>query len=240
MADSNHFIPLSMEDSEGSGKLKNQPLLLEYPGNTEAHELGPKTREFLDKFTATTRYQVECLLKLQAEQRRLEKEYRDELQDLERGFFTKSKPLYENRAKIVGMNVPVHMRDYMKDSGLSVPGVPDFWLESMKNHFAISGLIEDYDLDALRYLTNIRLEYLERPERGFRLLFDFAENDFFTNRTLRKMYTYVVDDNAGLFYGKVRGDHILWKSRREIPPNSRGQSESLRRPNHILTANFII
>lgn len=216
MADSNRFIPLSMEDSE-------------YPGNT-----GPKTRE-LDKLTgplAPIRKPVTRLRELQAKQRRLEKEYQNKLQDLERWYFTESKPLYEERAKVV-----------IGDEDLGdgpFAGVPDFWLNSMGNHPAISGLIRFYDLDALGYLTNIRLEHVEHPERGFQLLFDFAENEFFTNRTLSKMYTYVGDDNAGLFYGEVIGDTVLWKSRREIPPELQGQSESLGGPNHILTANFII
>jgi len=137
------------------------------------------------------------LLELQAEQRRLEKEYQNELQDLERRCFTKSKPLYEERAKVVIGDED--LGDYMKEFRGPFAGVPQFWLESMENHPAISCLIQDYDRDALSYLTNIRLEQVERPERGFRLLFDFAENDFFTNRTLSKIYTYVGDDNAGLF-----------------------------------------
>src|ERR1700733_10261911 len=67
-------------------------------------------------------------------------------------------------------------------------GVPEFWLTAMKNMIALADLITAKDEEVLRHLTDVRLSYLDVP--GFRLEFEFAENEFFTNKVLTKSYFY--------------------------------------------------
>ncbi|RYP05199.1 hypothetical protein DL764_003979 [Monosporascus ibericus] len=56
---------------------------------------------------------------------------------------------------------------------------------------------------------------------GHRLLFDFKENEFFTNSTLSKTYTYEVGETS-IFYGEVIEDVIDWRPGMMLPPLTAG------------------
>jgi nucleosome assembly protein 1-like 1 len=117
--------------------------------------------------------------------------------------FKQQDPDYEPSAPLEGMS----------------KGVPEFWMTAIQNHEGLSGLIEDHDEDALKYLTDIKLEYTGVPFRspprrsstssynsqvvapskanqpsnvkpGFKLLFYFSRNPFFYNSLLEKEYIY--------------------------------------------------
>lgn len=47
-------------------------------------------------------------------------------------------------------------------------------------------------LQALEHLTDIRLEYLDTKQAGFKLLFEFTANEFFEDTLLEKTYYYQV------------------------------------------------
>lgn len=61
----------------------------------------------------------------------------------------------------------------------------------------LSEIITDRDSEALKFLTDIRVEYLE-GRSGFKLLFEFSSGaqDFFENKVLEK--TYVYQDEVGV------------------------------------------
>lgn len=86
----------------------------------------------------------------------------------------------------------------------------------MKNQISLAEMITDRDEGALRYLTDIRMEYLDKP--GFRLLFDFAENSYFTNKTLTKTYYYQNESGYGgdFIYDHAEGDKINWKEGQDL------------------------
>jgi hypothetical protein len=71
-------------------------------------------------------------------------------------------------------------------------GVPQFWLTTLRNHAGINELITERDEKALEYLTDIRYEHITGEKLGFKLLFEFAENPYFTEKTLEKAYYYQV------------------------------------------------
>ncbi|ODV89219.1 hypothetical protein CANCADRAFT_3850 [Tortispora caseinolytica NRRL Y-17796] len=91
-------------------------------------------------------------------------------------------------------------------------GIPEFWLTAMKNLPALAEIITDRDEEALKFLTDIRLSYLDRP--GFKLEFFFDENEFFSNEVLTKTYHY--HDDVFYFgdfvYDYAEGCEIDWKS----------------------------
>ena len=60
------------------------------------------------------------------------------------------------------------------------------------NHSGISELITERDEGALKYLLDVRYSHLEKPELGFKLMFEFAENPYFENKVLEKTYYYQV------------------------------------------------
>jgi len=60
------------------------------------------------------------------------------------------------------------------------------------------------------------MEYLDRP--GFKLIFEFAPNDFFTNKTLSKTYFYREENGYGgdFIYDHAEGDVIEWKANKDL------------------------
>lgn len=98
------------------------------------------------------------------------------------------------------------------DEEETVVGIPNFWLTAFRNVPGLSDTLSDRDDDVLRYLTDVRLKYLEKP--GFALEFYFADNEFFTNKKLTKTYYY--QDEVGItgdfVYDHAEGDEINWTS----------------------------
>ena len=191
---------------------------------------------YIESLPAPVRRRVAGLKGVQKEHAKLEGEFQEEVLQLEKKYFAKYTPLYEKRAKIVnGASEPTD--DEIKagkqeneeedeaskaeaaedaDSTESVAGIPEFWLSAMKNQVSLAELITDRDEPALRLLTDIRMEYLERP--GFRLIFDFAENDFFYNKLITKTYYYQEESGYGgeFIYDHAEGDKIAWKAGKDL------------------------
>jgi nucleosome assembly protein 1-like 1 len=80
----------------------------------------------------------------------------------------------------------------------------------MKNQVTLAETITDRDEAALKHLIDIRLEYLDKP--GFRLIFEFAPNEFFKNKTISKTYYYQAEAGYGseFMYDHAEGDTIDW------------------------------
>lgn len=96
--------------------------------------------------------------------------------------------------------------------GDSIKGIPGFWLTALQNVPMINNMITDRDFDVLDTLVDIRLEYLDTP--GYKLVFEFEENEFFSNGELTKTYYYQKElGYTGEFvYDHSEGCEIDWKS----------------------------
>ncbi len=197
---------------------------------------------YIESLPAPVRRRVAGLKGIQKEHSKLEAEFQEEVLQLEKKYFAKFTPLYEKRAGIVnGKNEPTEdeikageedsedadegdkadkadKADKEKPAEIAenVAGIPEFWLSAMKNQISLAEMITDRDEGALRSLTDIRMEYLDKP--GFRLLFDFAENEFFTNKTLTKTYFYQNESGYGgdFIYDHAEGDKINWKEGKDL------------------------
>ncbi len=192
---------------------------------------------YVESLPAPVRRRVAGLKGVQKEHAKLEGEFQEEVLQLEKKYFAKYTPLYEKRAKIVnGASEPTENevkagepdeegendepgKAEKAGGGQAVDdmaGIPEFWLSAMKNQVSLAELITDRDEPALKLLTDIRMEYLEKP--GFRLIFEFAENDFFSNKTITKTYFYQEESGYGgeFIYDHAEGDKIEWKAGRDL------------------------
>ena len=193
---------------------------------------------YIESLPAPVRRRVAGLKGVQKEHSKLEVEFQEEVLQLEKKYFAKFTPLYQKRAKIVnGAAEPTEEEVKLgeqddegeeddgaekeestdkDESSEKVAGIPEFWLSAMKNQVSLAELITDRDEEALKFLTDIRMEYLERP--GFRLIFEFAENEFFTNKIITKTYYYQEESGYGgdFIYDHADGDKIDWKAGKDI------------------------
>lgn len=78
-------------------------------------------------------------------------------------------------------------------------------------------LTADRDRAALEHLTNIRLIFPKTT--GFQLVFEFSENEYFSNKELIRTYRYQDDDGLGgsFIYDHAEGtsNAIEWKEGKE-------------------------
>ena len=194
---------------------------------------------YVESLPAPIRRRVAGLQGVQKEHSKLEAKFQEEVLELEKNYFAKFTPLYEKRARIVngatepseeevkageqdgeegsedGESVKPEPTD-KDESAESFKGIPEFWLSAMKNQVSLAELITQNDEQALKHLTDIRMEYLEQP--GFRLIFEFADNEFFLNKTIIKTYYYQEESGYGgdFIYDHATGDKIDWKSDKDL------------------------
>ncbi len=194
---------------------------------------------YVESLPPPVRRRVAGLKGVQKEHAKLEAQHKEEVLELEKKYFAKFAPLYEKRAKIVNGQAEPSPEDIeageSEDEGdekeeaaetteaaekpkqaEDMKGIPEFWLSAMKNYMSLAEMITDRDEQALKHLTDIRLEYLDRP--GFRLVFEFAENEFFTNQTIKKTYYYQTEIGHGgdYIYDSAEGDKIDWKPEKDL------------------------
>ena len=195
-----------------------------------------KSSGYVESLPAPVRRRVTGLKGIQKDHAKLEAEFQEEVLQLEKKYFAKFTPLYEKRSKIVnGQTEPTEAEieagkdedeededgekaETPEESASAEPanGIPEFWLSAMKNQISLAELITDRDEEALRALTDVRMEYLDRP--GFKLIFEFSANDFFTNKTVSKTYFYREENGYGgdFIYDHAEGDKIEWKAGKDL------------------------
>jgi len=103
----------------------------------------------------------------------------------------------------------------------AIVGIPGFWLEALRHTDEVGDTITKEDEVALAKLTNITVEHVEKkaeegaPEfsdsQSFALTFHFADNEFFSNKTIVKSY-YLFEEGNEVMFDHVECTPILWKS----------------------------
>ena len=194
---------------------------------------------YIESLPPSVRRRVAGLKGIQTEHAKLEAEFQEEVLQLEKKYFAKFTPLYEKRAQIVNgkaepseeevkqgekteeddespEQAPKQAEKPSDSASEAVSGIPEFWLSAMKNQISLAEMITDRDEAALKHLVDIRMEYLDKP--GFRLIFEFSENDFFTNQTITKTYFYQTESGYGgdFIYDHAEGDKIDWKVGKDL------------------------
>ncbi|KAH9909821.1 NAP-domain-containing protein [Xylariomycetidae sp. FL2044] len=193
---------------------------------------------YIESLPAPVRRRVAGLKGIQKDHSKLEAEFQEEVLQLEKKYFAKFTPLYVKRAEIVnGKTEPTEdevkageededeedteakaekSEEKPAETTDNVNGIPEFWLSAMKNQISLAEMITERDEEALRSLVDIRMEYLDKP--GFRLIFEFADNNFFTNKTITKTYYYQNESGYGgdFIYDHAEGDKINWKEGQDL------------------------
>lgn len=192
---------------------------------------------YIESLPVSVRRRVAGLKGVQKEHAKLEAQFQEEVLELEKKYFAKFTPLYQRRATIVNGGVEPtdeeveagkkeEEEEGAKEGGeepkkeeeqeISMSGIPEFWLSAMKNQISLAEMITERDEQALKHLVDVRMEYLDRP--GFRLIFEFSENEFFTNKTVSKTYYYKEESGYGgdFIYDHAEGSKIDWKSDKDL------------------------
>lgn len=215
---------------------------------------------YIESLPPQIKRRVAGLKGIQKEHSKLEAEFQEEVLQLEKKYFAKFTPLYVKRSTIVNGGAEpsedeikageeqdqdaegegaaekagesAESGEGVADKDLNVAGIPEFWLSAMKNQISLAEMITDRDEEALKRITDIRMEYLDKP--GFRLIFEFGENEFFTNKTITKTYFYRNESGYGgdFIYDHAEGDKIEWKAGKDLTvrveqKKQRNKSESL-------------
>lgn len=191
---------------------------------------------YIESLPASVKRRVSGLKGVQAEHAKLEAAFQEEVLALEKKYLEKYQPLYDRRAGIVAGKIEptveeIQVGDEDKDaddeaaedeespdskSSADVAGIPEFWLTAMRNVMSLSEMITARDEEALKSLADIRMAYLDKP--GFRLVFTFNDNEFFSNKTLSKTYFYQEEAGYGgdFVYDHADGDKISWKDGKDL------------------------
>ncbi|KAF8522490.1 nucleosome assembly protein [Hysterangium stoloniferum] len=203
-----------------------------------------KSSGYIESLPVEVKRNVEGLKGIQIQFTKLQKQHKMEVLELERKYLALYNPLFDRRYAITsGAAAPTRAEvtageaqsleedpEYValpptsppftpiSPTITSTPGIPQFWLTALRNHVGLSDLITDRDAEALKYLTDIRVSYLEGNEAGFKLTFFFEENEFFSDKELTK--TYVYRDELGyegdFVFEKAIGCEIKWKEEKDL------------------------
>lgn len=192
---------------------------------------------YIDGLPSHVRRRIAGLKSVQKEHAKLEAQFQEDVLELEKKYHSKYSPLYQKRAGIVGGSIEPTEQEVEdgkqagdEEEGIPaigtdknegedetpVKGIPEFWLTAMKNQPTLADMITDADEVALQKLSDIRMEYLDQP--GFKLVFQFEDNEFFANSTLCKSYFYQEESGYGgdFVYDHAEGDKIDWKSGKDL------------------------
>ena len=196
---------------------------------------------YVESLPPSVRRRVSGLKGIQLEHAKFEAEFQEEVLELEKKYFAKFTPLYQKRSAIVNGKAEPSEEEVKEgeipegeegdapegeeaepaekpaeEPAEPVKGIPEFWLSAMKNQPALAETITDVDEAALKHLVDVRMEYLDKP--GFKLIFEFAENEFFENKTLTKTYYYQAESGYGgdFIYDHAEGDQVEWKAGKDL------------------------
>lgn len=202
---------------------------------------------YIENLPDHIRRRVEGLKGIQVKHTEIEADFQKEILELEKKYAERYRPLYERRSAIInGQEEPTKEEvikgeksdereeedeegegEGIKKSYVDVPipaeangeGIPEFWLTALKNHVALSELIEERDEEPLKALVDIRMSYLTGAS-GFKLefVFDPSRNEYFTDEVLSKTYFYQdgVGYSGDLVYDHAEGCGINWKEGKDL------------------------
>ncbi|KAG0739756.1 hypothetical protein G6F64_011284 [Rhizopus arrhizus] len=217
-------------DSTGlAGAFTSNPALLSMLQGKLGTLVG-RSSGYIESLPAPIKRRLNGLKYFQSKHAELEDKFQQEVLSLEKKYLELYKPLYNQRAQIingaydptdeeVALGKKVDEEDEEEENGDKeeddVKGIPEFWLTLLKNHPQIVETITERDEEALKHLMDIRMSYIDKP--GFKLEFEFSENDFFTNKVLTKTYYYQDHVYGGDFvYDHAEGCQVDWKEGQDL------------------------
>lgn len=167
---------------------------------------------------------VVAIRKLHTEVEKLDAEYKKERIALEQKYLALKQPIFESRNQIISGEVEAPVDETAEaepeeasESEEPVAGIPGFWLQCLGAHHITGDLICEDDVPALEALTGIKCDY-DADFTAFTLTFSFAENEYFTNKTLTKRYGVSPDllDEKAPALTSNEGCEIDWKPSKNL------------------------
>ncbi|WBW71329.1 histone H2A-H2B chaperone Nap2 [Schizosaccharomyces osmophilus] len=200
------------------GLISNNPAMLSMIQGRLSTLVG-KSSGYVESLPANVHARIYALKGLQNDSESIQVEYREKMLELERKFEKMYDPLFSRRAEIVqGISEakPEELDqefEVMKNNNRDVKGIPNFWLTCLQNVYLVAEMISSRDVAALESLKDIRFSNLSEGQKGYRLEFDFAPNDYFSNNVLTKTYYYKqeLSPTGEFLYDRAEGDEIEWK-----------------------------
>lgn len=229
---------INEEEDEGvsdvTKQLANNPALMSMIQGKLGSLVGQQSG-YVEGLPKKVKQRVFGLKAVQQQQLKLEADFQKELLNLEKKFFKLYEPLYERRKEIVNGDEEPTTAEIEEGEALEEQdedeedeeeededdeddddiegGVPGFWLTAMENLSTVSETITERDSEVLHFVKDIRMEYLETP--GFELIFEFNENEYFSNQILTKTYHYQAElgYSGDFVYDHADGCEINWKTK---------------------------
>lgn len=180
---------------------------------------------YVESLPAPVRTRIEYLAELDGERAELYERYREERRALEEKYDRLYAPLYDKRAEVVNgkAEAPENETAEGKAAAAAEPdevpaGVPDFWMIALRNAME-EETINDKDAEVLSYCTDVRCEQFhsegeEEGDEGFRLVFSFRDNPYFTNNQLTK--TYHLSEEDDMMLRKIETSGVHWKAGKDV------------------------
>jgi nucleosome assembly protein 1-like 1 len=142
---------------------------------------------------------VDKMVELDKDYLKIEKEFDVEMAALMAKYEKKYAPVLEQRAA-------------------EAKSIPGFWRDVLKRSEEFCMLIEDHDMPVLAALEDVKAEYFENRDDGWKLSFYFAENAYFTNKVLTKTYYMEAasEYDTSVETTKITSDKIEWKAGKNV------------------------
>lgn len=195
----------------------------------------------LEALPKSVKRRIKALKKIQHEHVLIEAAYQKELTELLLKYEKLHSPLYEKRAAIVaGSTEPTDedcdwvdaddlededdeedtagedKKEGEEDEKDETKGIPNFWLTCFQNCEPLEQAIEDQDVEILRHIKDVQLEYSEDGKQ-FAFKFHFEPNEYLEDEVLTKTYHISLEPDDedlvydGATYQKAIGCTINWK-----------------------------
>ncbi|XP_024198699.1 probable disease resistance protein At4g27220 [Rosa chinensis] len=171
---------------------------------------GQHTMDILESLPHNVRKRVEFMREIESQRDELEAKLFKEKAELEAKYQKLYQNLYSKRYLIVNGVVETEgvatetITDH-ENKTAKERGVPDFWLNALKNNAVLAKEITECDEGALKYLRDVKCFKIHNS-KGFKLEFDFDTNPFFKNSVLTKTYHMIDEDEPN----STAGTEIEW------------------------------
>ncbi|SCU96322.1 LAFA_0G05710g1_1 [Lachancea sp. 'fantastica'] len=226
-------VPQTIKEEDITSALANNPQLLASIQDKLGDLVGQDSG-YVASLPHAVRDRIYALKKLQRDLFELEKDFQLEMFALEEKYLQKYSPVHQRRYEITSGKQEPSLReieigkqlgdeldtvaeeaeeDEDEEGQDKIKGIPSFWLTAFENLPMVSQTVTSADAEVLECLTDVRLEYLTEGKPGFKLVFQFdEENPYFTNKELVKTYFYQSElgYSGDFIYDHAEGCEIKW------------------------------
>ncbi|KAK9796313.1 hypothetical protein WJX73_002322 [Symbiochloris irregularis] len=145
---------------------------------------------------------VEGIFRVQNELEQLNDEASDKVLEVEAHFNKLRKPVYSRRAEAIAR-------------------VPDFWYQCFVQHPLLAQSSTEEDSEILSYLRQIHVEDFKDLKTGYKIIFIFEENPYFSNKELSKSFAFDTLDDGMMV---CSGEAIHWYPGKD--PTKKAEAEA--------------